>query len=48
MVFFAHEHHDRVAEVIETAFNNIDPPATVRVLPLDTQGIVMSIMQTST
>ncbi|MDQ7025367.1 MAG: hypothetical protein Q9P44_07385 [Anaerolineae bacterium] len=46
MIFLAENQHDDIAEVIETAFANIDTPATVHVLPLDTQGIVISMMQT--
>lgn len=46
MVFFAQKHHDEIAEAVETAFANIGTPALVRVLPLDTQGIVMSMTRT--
>jgi homoserine kinase len=43
LVFLAQKHHDNIAEAIQTAFANIGTPALVRVLPLDTQGIVMSM-----
>lgn len=46
MIFLTEERHDRIAEVIETAFGNLDIPAEVFVVPLDTQGIVISMMQT--
>ncbi|MCA9915057.1 MAG: hypothetical protein KC496_17000, partial [Anaerolineae bacterium] len=46
MVFLTEERHDRIAEVIETAFGNLDIAAEVFVVPLDTQGIVISMMQT--
>jgi homoserine kinase len=46
MIFLAMNHHADIAEVIETAFSNIGTPALIRVLPLDTQGIVISMMQT--
>lgn len=47
MVFLAEKRHDRIAEVIENAFNNLRIPARVYVLPLDTQGVVISMMQTT-
>jgi homoserine kinase len=47
MVFIAEEHHNRIAEAIETAFKNIQIPARVFVLPMDTQGLVLSMMQSS-
>lgn len=40
--------HDRIAEAVEAAFDNIDVEASVQVLPLDTQGVVISMMQSST
>ncbi len=46
MIFLTERNHDRIAEVIETAFGNLDIPAEVFVVPLDTQGIVISMMQT--
>jgi len=46
MVFLTEERHDRIAEVIETAFGNLDIAAEVFVVPLDTQGVVISMMQT--
>lgn len=47
IVFFAPRDHDRIAEVIETAFANLDIPARVLVAPLDTQGIVLSMLQST-
>jgi homoserine kinase len=47
MVFLAEKSHDRIAEVIEHAFHNLDISARVFVLPLDTQGVVISMMQTT-
>lgn len=47
MVFLAQDHHDRIAEAIEIAFENIRIPAQVRVLPMDTQGVVISMMQSA-
>lgn len=47
MIFLAERGHDRIAEVIETAFKNLNTPARIYVLPMDTQGVVISMMQTS-
>ncbi|GEM_PF-1354376 len=47
MVFLAHRALDRIAEVIENAFNNLDIPSRVMIVPLDTQGVVISMMQSS-
>lgn len=47
MVFLAEKAHDRIAEVIETAFKNLNIRARVYVVPLDTQGVVISMMQTT-
>ncbi|MCB9459462.1 MAG: hypothetical protein H6670_07415 [Anaerolineaceae bacterium] len=47
MVFLAHDYHDRIAEAIEIAFENIQIPARVMVLPMDTQGVVISMMQSA-
>jgi homoserine kinase len=46
MIFLAQKHHAEIAESVKTAFANIGTPALVRILPLDTQGIVISMMQT--
>ena len=46
MIFLAQKQHEEIAEAVETAFTNIGTPALVRVLPLDTQGIVMSMTRT--
>jgi len=46
MIFLANRSHDRIAEVIETAFRNLDMVGRVYVVPLDTQGVVISMMQT--
>jgi homoserine kinase len=45
MVFICAKGHDRVAEVIETAYSNLDIPATTTVTTIDTQGIVLSVMK---
>ncbi|MCU0511994.1 MAG: hypothetical protein MUE40_05415 [Anaerolineae bacterium] len=47
MVVLAEKGHDRLAEVIENAFHNLNLPARVCVVPLDTQGVVLSMMQSS-
>ena len=47
MIFFAEKTHDEVAAAIKTAFDSMNTSALIRVLPLDTQGIVTSIMQSS-
>jgi len=44
IIFFAESHHDRIAEAIETAFENINITAMVQVLPIDTQGVVVSLL----
>lgn len=44
MVFVCERHHNRVAEVIETAFENLSIGASVMVVGVDTQGIVISMM----
>jgi hypothetical protein len=46
MIFLAHKLHTEIAEAVEMAFSNIGTPALIRILPLDTQGIVISMMQT--
>ncbi|MGB1286902.1 MAG: homoserine kinase [Aggregatilineales bacterium] len=45
MVFLTERQHNRLAEVIENAFRNLDIPARVMIVPVDTQGIVISMMQ---
>jgi homoserine kinase len=45
MLIIAQKGHDRIAEAIENAFRNLEIPAKVLVLPLDTQGVVISMMQ---
>ena len=47
LVIFADDHHQRIAEAVETAFDNLDIPARTWVLPFDTQGIVISAMQSA-
>ncbi len=47
MVFLAHKAHDRIAEAVETAFRNLDIKGRVVIVPLDTQGVVISMMQTT-
>lgn len=47
MIFLAHKAHDRIAEAIETAFRNLEIKGRVVVAPLDTQGVVISMMQSS-
>jgi homoserine kinase len=46
MIFLAQKRHEEITEAVETAFANIGTPALIRVLPLDTQGIVMSMTRT--
>lgn len=45
MVFLAKRNYEQIARAIETAFHNIGTAALVRVLALDTQGIVISMLQ---
>lgn len=47
MIFFTERYHSRIAEVVETAFQNLDIPAFVRVVSLDTQGIVISMLRSA-
>lgn len=47
MVIIAERGHERIAEVVETAFQNLEISARVYVLPVDTQGIVVSMMQSA-
>ncbi|QPC81529.1 hypothetical protein G4Y79_17800 [Phototrophicus methaneseepsis] len=47
MIFIAEDHHNRIAEAIETAFYNIQIPARVLIVPMDTQGVVISMMQSA-
>lgn len=47
MVFFADQHLERIMEVIESAFANLDIKAKVLRVPVDTQGVVISFMQTA-
>lgn len=45
MVIFADKGYERITEVIEIAFKNIGVPVQVWTLPIDTQGVVISMMQ---
>lgn len=46
VIFFADRLHDRIAEAIETAFDNLQIPADVSILNVDTQGVVVSMVST--
>jgi len=48
MVFFADDNHLKELEkVIQQAFSNLDTQANVMTVPIDTQGVVISIMQSA-
>lgn len=47
LVFLASARHDRIAEAIESAFGNLSIPAEVFVVSLDTQGLILSLMQSA-
>jgi homoserine kinase len=45
MVFFAHDNLPHLVEVINQAFLNLDITAQVLTVPVDTQGVVLSVMK---
>lgn len=45
LIFVTENDHDALADVIKNAFDNLNTSAQVSVLALDTQGIVISMMQ---
>ncbi len=45
IAFFAETQHNRIAEAIEAAFDNLNITARTWVIPVDTQGIVLSVAQ---
>lgn len=47
MVFFAHDNLPNLVEVIEQTFKNLDVEARVLNVPVDTQGVVISVMQST-
>lgn len=47
MIVLTERNHERIVEAMETAFKNIDIPAQVWIVPIDTQGVVISMMQSS-
>lgn len=47
MVFFADDNLPRLVEVIKQAFRNLDMSAQVLTVPVDTQGVVISFMQSA-
>ncbi len=47
MVFLAKQQHARIMEAIENAFANLEIPAQTWILPLDTQGVVISVAQSA-
>ncbi len=47
MVIFADKGHERITEVVETAFKNIGTAVQLWTLPIDTQGVVISMMQST-
>lgn len=47
MIFFAEDNLPRLVEVIEQAFKNLDIEAKVLTVPVDTQGVVISFMQSA-
>jgi len=47
MVCFAHDNLPRIEEVMIQAFKNLDIEATVMTVPVDTQGVVISVMQSA-
>lgn len=47
MIIFAEDQLPRLVEVIEQAFKNLDLEAKVLTVPVDTQGVVISVMQSA-
>lgn len=47
MIFLAEDHHDLLVKELEEAFTNLGIAATVKIASIDTQGIVMSMVQAS-
>jgi homoserine kinase len=47
MVFFAQDNLPKIVEAIENAFKSLDITAQVLTVPIDTQGVVISIMQSA-
>ena len=47
MVFIADDNLPQLVEVIEQAFRNLNMTAKVLIAPVDTQGVVISIMQSA-
>lgn len=47
MVFFAKDNLSQLESAIQQAFSNLDTPASVMTVPIDTQGVVISIMQSA-
>jgi len=47
MIFFAQDNLLNLVEVIEQAFQNLDIKAQVLTVPVDTQGVVISVMQSA-
>lgn len=47
MVFLAKKDHHRIIEIIETAFANLNIKGRVLIVPVDTQGVVISMMQSA-
>lgn len=45
MIFFVEKNHKEVVTALETAFENIEVSAMIQILPLDTQGIIISMLQ---
>lgn len=47
LLFLAQKGHNRIAEAVEAAFRKIEQPARVLVLPVDTQGVVVSMVKSA-
>lgn len=47
MIFLAEKRLDEIAAVIANAFKNLDIPAKVMLVPTDSQGVVISMMQSA-
>ncbi len=47
MLLFAERHHQRIADAAQAAFDNAGVPARAWVVPVDRQGVVISIAQSA-
>jgi len=47
LVILAEDHHKKIAEAVETAFEDVGVPVRTWILPIDTQGVVISVAQSA-